>query len=206
MITARNSKERNKEVSMADFQKPTFIDATDDFDRFRIALRHVWNSYIWSDRELRDWDMVDNFREIKLLMIERLLKEKLRRRLDVDQSIPLNIFVVPSAHSNVGPGHVAIRISETLNTQTSRDWNQPPDQISSRDMRLAFIDFFDWSWLSIWDLRYFLVEVAASDRYSGLVGRQALIEVNVTRVLVFSGTVTDEIFAAALGELMFIDP
>ena len=191
---------------MTEDDSVTFIDATEEFQRYRLMLRGIWNSYICTDRDMRDWDMRDRFNEITPALAEKLLGEKLRRRLDVDDIVRLSVFVVPAVNSIGSVGQVPIRISETFEKQTSRNWDQPPMSVAQRDMAMIFRDFFDWDPLGYRDMQYFLVEISASCKFPELIGRDALIEVLYARVLVFPGTVTDDELRDALDKLIFVQP
>lgn len=52
---------------MAD-TKPAYIDATEEIHRYRLMLREVWSSYVYSDLAVRDRDMVDRFRKCETFL------------------------------------------------------------------------------------------------------------------------------------------
>jgi hypothetical protein len=185
--------------------KPWFVDATEEFQRYRLMLRNIWNSYVWSDPDLRDWDMVDQFNRLRPVLAESLLGEKLRRMLDVEENAPIASVVVP-AQVGIGPraGRTPIRISETLQTTGSRDWSQPPGTVGQRDMVMLFRDFFDWGLIDYRDFQYFLIEILASVRFPEVIGREALIEVRSARVLVFPGAVTEDELNRALDQFSIV--
>ena len=49
-------------------------DVTDIVQRYRLALRHIWNSCFWVDPKLRNWDSVDSFRGLKLPLFRALVR------------------------------------------------------------------------------------------------------------------------------------
>ncbi len=52
-------------------------DITDAVQRYRLALRYIWNSCIWVDESLRDWESVDSFRKLKQPLFNTLVAEPL---------------------------------------------------------------------------------------------------------------------------------
>ena len=156
-----------------------FIDVTEQFQRFRSLLQTVWNGYMWQNFD-RDWDTVDHFNTIRSYLIDRLLLDAISRQMDLAE---VSAFVVPRLADRDFLLGAPIRISETLETQGSRDWNQPPVYITKDEMILTFKDFFDWGQCGYRDFHYFLVEIRKSDKYPDLVGREALLEVGYCAVV-----------------------
>src|SRR5690348_17218241 len=49
---------------------------TDVFQKYRMCLRQIWNSYVWIDPELRNWDAADRFAQVKPLMYKLLIEDR----------------------------------------------------------------------------------------------------------------------------------
>jgi hypothetical protein len=177
---------------MADTEARVF-DATEEFQKYRLLLREIWNQYLWSDESLRDWDMVDHFSRIRPLLFSSLLEERLRRKYGLVDGVSFRIFVVPRIPNQNGVPGAPIRISETLAVQVSRDWMEPPSHITGSDIILEFLDFFDWGQAAFRDLQYFLVKIGSSTKYGNLKGREALVQVDHARVLVAEPGISEEL-------------
>jgi hypothetical protein len=180
--------------------KTDFWDATDEFQKYRLILRDIWNQYLWSEPEFRDWDMANHFESLRPTFFNELLGEKLRRRMDIERDDPLTIYVAGAVTEGIRARGTPIRISETLD-RGSRCWTQPPGYVRRPEMLLKFLDFFDWGICEYRDLRYFLVEIAASSKYPDLVCREALVDVDSAHVFVVTGERHPEADMAALNEL-----
>ena len=157
---------------------------TEDFQQYRLLLRHIWNSFFWADAEIRGWDLVDKFTEVRPALNDSLLMTKLRMKFDVDESKRFRLLVVPTARDADGNRGAPIRISETAAASVSRDWNCPPNYIYESDAVLTFIEFFDFGVCSYRDFRSLLVMIDASAKYPHLVGRQAIIDMDYAEVYI----------------------
>ncbi len=189
---------REVSIHMTENGSRDFFDATEEFQKYRMILRTIWNSYLWENPSMRDWDLVDHFDEARPVLFEHLILEKIRRELSAIPASPISVLIVPALTSQDFTLGAPIRISETLHRQVSREWSQAPGYIRKTDMVLRFKDFFDWNQCDYRDLQYFLVEISHSERYPELIGREALMEVNNSAVLAFSGEPTRDELSAYL--------
>ncbi len=46
------------------------VNVNEVVQRYRLALRHIWNECFWVDPELRDWESVYAFRKLQLASIQ----------------------------------------------------------------------------------------------------------------------------------------
>jgi hypothetical protein len=42
-------------------------------DHYRVSARGIWNAAFWPDAELRNWDSVDRFDDIQLILFSELV-------------------------------------------------------------------------------------------------------------------------------------
>ncbi len=163
-------------------ETPPFIDATEELQRFRLMLRGIWNSYLYADPEVRDWDMVATFRQCEPFLFDTLFAEKLRRRLKIAETTAVTLLIVPD--------HQGTNIMINCGTErpSSGVWTHPPARIDPTDMTLRFLEFFDWGPLDFRDNELIRVEILASARYPDVVGREALIDAKRVRAVPLSGT------------------
>src|SRR5271156_5800342 len=65
------------------------------FDHYRKSAREIWNTAFWPDQDFRNWDSIEQFREIETLLFRELVLAKL------DKEWPLqNVFqtAIPFFH------------------------------------------------------------------------------------------------------------
>ena len=58
----------------------------------------------------------------------------------------------------------------------SKYWDHPITEIKKNDLKMVFLDYFDWDDLDLIDFRYYRVRIIESATYPDLVGSDALIE------------------------------
>jgi hypothetical protein len=152
--------------------------STDDvskiFDHYRASAREVWNTAFWPDPDFRNWDSIDQFREIEKLLFQELVLGKL------DREWPLqNTFkdAIPFFHIIPTIGHGApIMIQNPRPGAPTGYWDDPVTIIKPGEAELVFIAYFDWNEMDYIDLRYYRVRITAFSAHPELVGREALIE------------------------------
>ena len=157
---------------------------TELFQEYRLILRDVWNRYFWSDHDLRSWDMVDHFNMIKGKFFESLLMYKVLVKISSEQQSSARFIVVPSVPGPNGAKGCSIRIAETNNRTTTSRWDQEPAWIAASEMELEFVDFYDWNTFSYINLQLYLVRIAESWKYPDLIGREALVGIDLADVVV----------------------
>ena len=52
-------------------------DITDIVQRYRLALRDIWNSCFYVDPELRDWDAVESWRRLEVPLFNAVVADTL---------------------------------------------------------------------------------------------------------------------------------
>ena len=149
-------------------------DVTDIVQRYRQALCYVWNSCIWTDHALRNWDSVDSFRLTKLPLFQALVATA----LDIERS---DLF---GKGFELAPKIDGIGIIPQIQVNSRRPsepsagtWLPISGSFKSGDLSLTLVDLFDWSPLGYIDLRYYVALIDASAPHPDLAGQHALIDV-----------------------------
>ncbi len=153
-------------------------DITDMVQRYRLALRYIWNSCIWVDPELRDWDSVYSFRELQLPLFKALVADALQ--IEAKALFGPRFPVVPELEigwSNIQvnrrlPDEPAGWLGEIIRGNFKAD-----------DIAVHLVGFFDWAPLAYIDLRYCEVAIDAFPNHPDRVGHHALVEANECRFL-----------------------
>jgi hypothetical protein len=158
-------------------------DVTDIVQRYRLALRYIWNSCIWVDPNLRTWDSVYSFRDLKLPLFRSLVADPLDMNA-VDSIFGKGFEVVPDME--VGVGLPLIEVDSRVPSQPEKYggiWIPLQGPFKADDIRMTLIDLFDWMPLAYSDLRYYVVLIQAFQEHPEKVGQHALVDVNWVRVL-----------------------
>ncbi len=150
-------------------------DVSGIFDHYRTSARAIWNAAFWPDEDFRNWDSIDQFRQIeKLLFQELVLAKAWKERWPLQdlfgKAIPF-FHVVPLVEHGT-----PIMIQSPRPGAPTGYWDDPVNLIKPRQADLLFIAYFDWNEMDYIDLRYYRVKIAGFDAKSDLVGREALIE------------------------------
>lgn len=148
---------------------------------YRIVARSVWNLGFWSQPELRDFDRRDQFEQIKKLLYKALVSARLEEGHCCDlAALPDHICeVVP-----LEPGPIPIMIHRPREGDRNWYWDDPVCQVKASDVRLHFLDYFDWDQMNYLDFQYYRVRIAAFASNPHLIGREALLESHHAKVFV----------------------
>jgi hypothetical protein len=151
-------------------------ECTELFVHYRELARIIWNLGFWRNSDLRQWDVLDIYRETTARLFEGLVLLALGyqgRIRQADSPGEIAEFLVriaaPEAELWVdrntpeAPGHV---------------WGSPTLRLTSEftQFQLRFVRFFDWDKLAPRDLRYLEVLIERLDDKPELVGHHALVE------------------------------
>jgi len=163
-------------------------DVTEIVSRYRLALRHIWNSYYYADPSLRTWDSVDSWRALKLPLFRALVAD----RLDLPPANEIfgkGFYVSP----RMDPGGLPFLEVDTRvpSRPSAGTWEVLNGPFKDTEVRLALIDFFDWSPLDYSDLRYYVVQIETLEGHPDRVGQHALVEVGSVCVLWDAGAGSD---------------
>jgi len=159
-------------------------DVTDLVQRYRLTLRHIWNTCFWSDPNLRHWESVHSFRALKLPLFRSLIAEPLD--LEAGDVIFGAGFVVVSEMSGDGLPRVHVNIREPSRPDEGT-WMPLDGPFRDVDVGLTLVDLFDWTPLAWSDLRYYVVLIERFLSHPDKVGHHALVDTTCARVLYNSG-------------------
>ena len=144
--------------------------------------RALWNGYYWGRQELRSWDSLETFENIKQLLFEDLVRSIPGAGTDgTTLGQPMPQFVVrPSA------ARVRILIERPRPGDRNRYWDDPVNEIGKEDCVLQFMNYFDWDQQNYFDFLYYAVRIAKFPAHPELAGRDALLEVQYGEVFLGS--------------------
>ncbi len=157
------------------------LDITQLMDHYRNIARSVWNTGFWSVKDLQNWDAWDRFERVKKILFTALVVAQLEDigcgYIDATGLTP-NYQVVPS-----GTGLIPIMICRPREGDRNRYWDEPVREVSSLDVQLRFLDYFDWNYMGYVDFQYYRVSIESFRSQPHLVGREALLEPQYARVV-----------------------
>jgi hypothetical protein len=158
-------------------------DVTNLVQQYRLLLRHIWNTCFWGDPALRDWRSVKVFDELKGPLFLALVAD----RLDPPPSeLPPagNVFgpsfrVVGNLRSESRPAFGSLYVDVGFDgSSQGKCWDHLVGPFLTDGIRLALIDFYDWTPLGYRDFRYYLVRIESFNDQPDKVGREAMVDVS----------------------------
>ena len=158
---------------------------TDMVQRYRLALRHIWNCCIWVDPVLRTWESVYSFRALQPALFKALIGDPLEVRRE---NVFGEGFYVVAEQSRDGD-LLRLQVNSRVPSSASEGiWTLLSGPVKAKDFRLILVDFFDWNPLGYLDLRYYVVLIDASVTHPETVGQHALIDVSENVLIVWRGS------------------
>ncbi|MBI5850619.1 MAG: hypothetical protein HZB39_06200 [Planctomycetes bacterium] len=146
-------------------------DITEAVSSFREAARHLWNTTFYPGA---DWDARDRFSLVCVALFDavvgapfRLGSAKRPEMCEPDPAPMQAIQVIPGSKSGV-----PIMINRS--TPRCGYWDDPVDRVCPSEVRLEFVNFFDFGELGRRDFRYVEVFICDFPSQPHLVGRRAL--------------------------------
>ena len=155
-------------------------DVTDLVQRYRLALRHIWNCCIWVDPALRTWDSVYSFRALHLPLFKALIADPLG--LTTQDVFGDGFHVVADKATSGDLGMIQVN-SRVPSSPSAGVWMPLKGALRADDFSFTLINLFDWSPLGYIDLRYYVVRIDASATHPETVGQHALIDVGGMQVI-----------------------
>lgn len=145
---------------------------TDEINQFREAARHLWNGFLMRDA---DWDSVDAFREIGLILFE----EQVLRRWKSDAP-PLPIDgdkIALQGYRLFAPHHGRLSLMINRDIPASGYWDFPVQWIPPEEQpEIKPIGFFDFDTKGMRNLEYYRVRIVNCLSHPEINGRDALIK------------------------------
>ena len=147
-------------------------DLTENIYRFREAARNLWNLYL---RDSGDWDSVDNFRKICLVLYrEIVLKESSESGNEIGVDEPAIAHPCYRVSSS-GGSRLPMDVNRSI--PASGYWDYPIAWIApDEDLIIRPLCFFDFDSLGWRDLEYIRVLIEKCPAHPELDGREALIK------------------------------
>ena len=155
------------------------IDVTEVVQRYRLALRHIWNSCIYADPELRDWESVYAFRHLKLPLFNAVVSNALEVEA-TDKLFGPDFRVAPASE----PG-LSLQIDRREPDDAKHAGGLYEDRegpFQADQVGLSLVDLFDWMELGYIDLRYYLVLIESFPAQPDKIGHRGLVDVTEARV------------------------
>lgn len=149
-------------------------EVTSVMDHYRSVVRSIWNEGFWTQQELRDWDSLDRFKEIRKLLFHALVVATLEAAVQAP-----TLQVVP-----LDSGPVPILIHRPREGDRNHYWDDPVRELKATEAELHFLDYFDWNEMDYIDFQYYRVRIVQFKPHPHLVGREALLEHQYAKVFV----------------------
>jgi hypothetical protein len=145
-------------------------DVTELMNVYRECSRNLWNVY-FSKRE-NVGHSLDTYEPIRKLLFDSLVVDEL---VYLGSAQDLDI---PPPALRVVPTHTAqILIEAVRSPGEATYWGEARDlYVNSDDIKLAYIDYFDFSNLSARDFQYYLCKILSFPPHVEYEGRRALIQ------------------------------
>jgi hypothetical protein len=151
-------------------------DITELMNAYRECSRNLWNVYFSKRKDIGD--ALDVYGQIRELLFDSLILSELSYEGEAEgEDIPPPVLtVVPGSRSLIliqrlsGPGEAGY-------------WDQEKDMaVGPDDIRLAFVDYFDFSQVPMKDFHYYLCKILSFPNHSEYEGREALLQVSDAKV------------------------
>lgn len=144
---------------------------TQYFEKFMEASRHMRNTYYVPDSE-DDWDIVDDFDELSILLFKHLVCIPLGVNLNQFDWLgePMAIFKLKARGQRL-----PIMINRKPNIDHG-NWEHEISSVEPNDLELTFIDYFDWDPKGMIDYRYIMCRITGAEVSKNVIGHTALVE------------------------------
>jgi hypothetical protein len=147
-------------------------DVTELMNAYRECARNVWNVYL--SRRTDIGVALDAFGEIQETLFDALIVDELCKEAEGRSSLILRVV----------PQRSLILIQRLGAPGQSGYWDQEKDMVvGPQDIKLAFLDYFDFSNIPIRDFRYYRSKILSFPGHPNYEGREALLEVSSAKVL-----------------------
>jgi hypothetical protein len=153
-------------------------DITDLMNGYRECSRNIWNVYFAKRAQESPGCFIDHFDEIRRLLFESLVLDELRYEDEAAGS-----DLPPPALRVVPENRVRLFIKAQSDPGRGSYWGDGGEIfVGPEDISLAYVDYFDFSNISLRDFRFYLCKILRFPGYPEYEGREALIEALEGRV------------------------
>ena len=151
--------------------------------RFRSILQDLWNNYCWRSPDLRDQDVMHEFRTLEVTLFQFFVLEcVLPHPSPAQRLFGPGFYVVPPKRPD-GARNWAMVLRIDVGQPGSSVWQEEVHEIDASDLTFELQDFFDWQLFYWRDYRYFEVKIQRWDRNPARLGFSALLDVLSVDVL-----------------------
>ena len=144
-------------------------DITELMNAYRECSRNLWNVYFSKRKDIGD--ALDVFEQIRKLLFDSLVLSELSYEGEAEGED------IPPPALRVVPQRSLILIRRLSEPGEAGYWDEEKDMVvGPDDIKLAFVDYFDFFQPPIKDFRYFLCRILSFPSHVKYEGREALIE------------------------------
>ncbi|MBF5043638.1 hypothetical protein FGE12_14675 [Aggregicoccus sp. 17bor-14] len=156
--------------------------------KYREAARHLWNTFLreeqtFSPQRLPSDEVLDDWEALQPLLFRALVLRHTGNEAHAAARLSSGRRSEPLPFLRVVPTSDRVPAMVSRGKPAKTYWDHPVNRLGPED-DLRFIDFFDWDSSRFLDFAYYRVEIRACAREPGLVGHEALLEVQYADVFV----------------------
>jgi hypothetical protein len=150
-------------------------DITELMNTYRECSRNLWNVYFSGRHD--SGNALDTFEQIRELLFDSIVLNELSYEGEAEGKD------IPPPALKVVPTKSLILIKRLTPPGQGGYWDEVKDMVvGPDDVRLAFVDYFDFSQVPIKEFRYCLCEIVSFPSHVEYEGREALVEALNTKV------------------------
>ena len=144
-------------------------EVTDLMNAYRECSRNLWNVYF--SKRSNIGGALDSFEDIRRMLFNALIVDELSYEGEAESDgVPPVLRVVPKLRA-------LILIERVTGPGQAGYWDQEKDLVvGPDDIKLEFVDYFDFAQIPIKDFRYYLCKILAFPSHTAYVGRKSLLE------------------------------
>jgi len=151
-------------------------DITELMNTYRECSRNLWNVYFSRREDIGG--SLDVYGQIRELLFDWLVVSELSYEGEAEgEDIPPPVLKVAPREGTL------ILIRRPGGPGESGYWDEEKDMVvGPDDIKLVFVDYFDFSQVPIMDFHYFRCKIISFPSHLGYEGREALVEVSGAKV------------------------
>jgi hypothetical protein len=161
---------RDEQIAMA------MRDITELMNTYRECSRNLWNVYFSKRKDIGD--ALDVYAQIRELLFDSLILSELSFKGEAE------VEDIPAPLLRVIPGSSSLILIQRLSESGEAGyWDQEKDMaVGPDDIKLAFVDYFDFSQAPMKEFHYFLCKILSFPNHSEYEGREALLPASEAKV------------------------
>ena len=143
------------------------MNVTNSFNRYREAIRHLWNTYFHNDGTAT-WNDHEIFQEIDELLFGQMVLTSIAETKCLDFASVSAMFRLKGTSDGL-----PVIVNRTGD---GGHWDHPVNSLVHDEYEIQFESYFDWDELGIKDCRYITSKILHSKNHPEIIGHRALIE------------------------------